>query len=109
MITRSEINLDTLQTYISKSGVNQMSSSHEDPFVNMRRIFPLGPSFRNVAPQGSQGVVPFGIRYAVPSVAEAAQSNKPTKPKVSINSPTSPDGKEGQRPQTDDIITEGSD
>lgn len=86
-----------------------MSSPHEDPFVNMRRLFPLGPSFQNGTPQEPQSSIPFGIRYAVPSVVTVASGNKPTKPKVSINSPTSPDGKEGQRPQTDDVITEGSD
>lgn len=86
-----------------------MNHPLEDPIVNMRRLFPLGPSSQKVTPQGPQDLVPFGLRYAVPSVVNAAQGNKPTKPKVSINSPTSPDGQEGQRPQTDDVITEGSD
>lgn len=85
-----------------------MSSAQEDPIVNMRRLFPLGPSYTN-AMLTSQVVVPFGIRYAVRLNSDGDEGNKPTKPKVSINSPTSPDGKEGERPQMDDVITEGSD
>lgn len=82
-----------------------MSTSHEDPFVNIRRLFPLGPPSEDAAPQGSQDITPFGIRYAVASVMQAAG----TRPRVSINSPTSPDGKPGQPPKTDDVITEGRD
>lgn len=82
-----------------------MSTPHDDPFVNIRRLFPLGPSSESAAPQVSQDIVPFGVRYAVRSVTQVAG----TRPKVSINTPTAPDGKPGQPPKTDDVITEGSD
>jgi hypothetical protein len=86
-----------------------MSIPLNDPLVDMRRVFPLGQASHATVQGGNRGVVPFGVRYAVPSAVEADSGNKPTKPKVSINAPTSPDGKPGQRTQVDDVITEGSD
>ena len=88
-----------------------MSFPQNDPLVDMRRVFPLGPVTQPVAPGGNPGVVPFGVRYAVPSVVGMASGNKnqPTTRKVSINAPTSPDGEPGKATKIDDTITEGTD
>jgi hypothetical protein len=88
-----------------------MSFPQNDPLVDMRRVFPLAPAIQAVEPSGNQGVIPFGVRYAVPSVVEAASGNKnqPTKKKVSINAPTSPDGEPRKATKIDDTITEGTD
>jgi hypothetical protein len=88
-----------------------MSTSREDPLVDMRRLFPLGPAEPAIAQMNLGAVVPFGIRYAVPVVEAADKKNSPppTKPRVSVNTPTSPDGKAGAPTRTDDVITEGSD
>lgn len=88
-----------------------MSYPKNEPLVDMRRVLPLGPATQAVVPGGNRGVVPFGVRYAVPSVVEAGSGNKnqPTKRKVSINAPTSPDGEPGKATKIDDTITEGTD
>lgn len=88
-----------------------MSFPQNDPLVDMRRVFPLGPTTQAIVPVGNRGVVPFGVRYAVPSVVEAASGNQnqPTKRKVSINAPTSPDREPGKATKIDDTITEGTD
>jgi len=90
-----------------------MSSSQEDPIVHMRRLFPVGPWFNETGPETSQVVVPFGVRYAVPLIVDAAKGNKgngPTNPgQVSVNKPTSPDGNWNNKSQTDDVPTQGTD
>jgi hypothetical protein len=88
-----------------------MSFHQNDPLVDMRRVFPLGPAAQAVALDSNRGVVPFGVRYAVPSVVGAASgnTNQATKRKVSINAPTSPDGEPGKATKIDDTITEGTD
>lgn len=45
-----------------------MSYPKNEPLVDMRRVLPLGPATQAVVPGGNRGVVPFGVRYAVPSV-----------------------------------------
>ena len=81
-------------------------SPSEDPFVDTRRLFPLGPSYdyATVADRGC--LVPFGVRYAVS--APSAASGGTTK-RVSLNRPTSPDGEPGKEPEKDDVMTEGTD
>lgn len=75
----------------------------EDPFVPARQYFPLGPSIPELSPVHSPAVVPFGVRYAVPPAIETAKGNKPTRTVVSVNTPTSTDGRQGKQTITDDV------
>jgi hypothetical protein len=87
-----------------------MNNSQNDPLVDMRRLFPLGPAADPTpVTDHLDTIIPFGIRYAVPIVEAADPKKNPTKPRVSVNTPTSPDGKPGTPTRTDDVITEGSD
>jgi hypothetical protein len=88
-----------------------MNNSQNDPLVDLRKLFPLGPAEQTVAPARVGPIVPFGIRFAVAVVetADRKSTPPPTKPRVSVNTPTSPDGKPGAPTRTDDVITEGSD